>query len=52
MKGQTERMPEQTGARTPAEPRIYDSILETVGRTPLVRLHAIAHEPSMAKGLA
>src|SRR5262245_20001300 len=52
MKGQTERMPEQTGARTPAEPRISDNIRRTVGGTPLVRLNTIAKDcraPIVAK---
>jgi cystathionine beta-synthase len=33
-----------TGAPAPARPRIFDSILDTIGETPLVRLHAVAKD--------
>lgn len=37
-------MPQPAGASAPAPPRVYDSILETIGNTPLVRLHSIAKD--------
>ncbi len=52
MKGQTETMSQGTGGRMPAEPRIHDDILQTVGNTPLVRLRQIAKDcraPVVAK---
>lgn len=44
MKSQTEPTAEAAGSRASAEPRIHDSILQTVGNTPLVRLNQVAKD--------
>ena len=44
MKGQTESMSQGTGASAPAKPQIYDSILHTIGDTPLVKLRSVAKD--------
>jgi cystathionine beta-synthase len=43
VKGQTEAQ-QTVGAAAPERPLVYDNILETIGNTPLVRLHSIAKD--------
>jgi cystathionine beta-synthase len=44
VKGQTESMSHGADASVPAKPQIYDSILDTVGSTPLVKLRSVAKD--------
>ncbi len=44
MKGQTQTLPQGTGAHAPAAPRVYENILETIGETPLVQLRSVAKD--------
>jgi len=44
VKGQTESMSHGAGASAPAKAQIYDSILETIGSTPLVKLRSVAKD--------
>jgi len=48
VKGQTESMSHGAGASAPAKPQIYDSILETIGLTPLVKLRSVAKDSRAA----